>query len=276
MQLEWNKWLSGLTTFKERQGLLVLLCFIVLGMWFSRTSKKEKCLWILAAGLGVLVFCPLSAVVLMKGYTPFYDWMDLQLIFPFTLLLGYGGTVLVTYLSKKGITGLYLSKTSKMLIAWCCTVIILFVGTTFHTFDVRSKATDHGVPVEVAEVLKIIQDEIGEYPLVLAAPSEILLYMRLYEETWEPLYGRDLWSPKAAAYIHSGYGVEYQYYELLEKDWLEEEEFVKLQELILTGPAECVLVPFGWIMELDLPADWHIIEGNSLYTGIIKKDLVTE
>jgi hypothetical protein len=245
-------------------------------LWFGRASDKEKRLLVFAAGLGVLVLCPLSAIVLLKGYTSFYDWMDLQLLFPFTRLLGYGGTVLILYLYRAEIPGLQLGKPWKMLIAWCCTAMVLFVGTTFHTFDVRSKAADSGVPVEVAEVLKTIQDEIGEYPLVLAAPSEVLLYTRLYEGKWEPLYGRDLWSPKAAGYINSGYDLEYRYYELLEKDWLEEEEFSQLQELILTGPAECVLVPSGWIKELALPADWKIIEGNSLYTGIIKKDLVTE
>ena len=276
MQLEWNKWLSGLNTFKEDQGLLLILCFIAFGLWVGRTSKEEKRLLILVAGLGFGVLCPLSAIVLLKGYTPFYDWMDLQLIFPITLLLGYGGTVLVTYLSKTEIPGLCLGKTCKILLAWCCTAIILFVGTTFHGFDVRSKATGNGVPVEAAEVLETIRDEIGEYPLVLVAPSEILLYTRLYEENWEPLYGRDLWSPKAAGYINSGYDVEYQYYELLEKDWLEEEEFDKLQELILTGSAECVIVPCRWITELDIPAGWKRIEGNSLYTGIIKKDLLTK
>ncbi len=276
MQLEWNKWLSGLITFKEDQGLLLLLCFAVLGLWLGKSSKNEKRLLILVLGLGILVLCPLSAIVLLKGYTPFYDWMDLQLIFPSTLLLGYGGTVLVMHLSKKEIPGLRIGKSWKSLIAWFCTVIILLVGTTFHSFDVRSKATDNGVPIEVAEVLKPIKDKVGENSLVVAAPSEILLYTRLYEEAWKSLYGRDLWSPKAAGYINSGYDVEYQYYELLEKDWLEQEEFVELKKLILAGPAECVIVPCGWIAELDLPTDCLIIEGNDFYTGIIKKDLVTE
>ena len=87
MQLEWNRWLNGLTVFKEKQGLLLPLCFVVLGVCLGKFSPKAKRLWMLSLSLGVLVLFPFSAMVLLKGYTPFYDWMDLQLLFPMTLFL---------------------------------------------------------------------------------------------------------------------------------------------------------------------------------------------
>ena len=276
MQLEWNRWLDGLSSFKEEQGLLLLFCVVVLGIWLKRAADKERAFVLLSTGLCVLVFCPFSAVVLLKGYTPFYDWLDLQLIFPSVLLLSYGGMELLIYLFKTEIPGLRLNRQWKGFVACGCIVILLLAGTTFHAFDRRSKADENGVPVEVSAVLKSIREEVGEHPLVLAAPSKILLYTRLFEDDWIPLYGQDLWSPKAASYINSGYEVEYQYYELLEKEWLEQEEFRKLEQLLLDGPAECVIVPSGWITEMELLADWQLIEGNDFYTGIIKKDLVTE
>lgn len=276
MLLEWNRWLSGLTSFKEEQGILVIFCIAVLVMWFKRAADKERSLVLLSVVLGVLVFCPFTAFVLLKGYTPFYDWLDLQLIFPLTLLLSYGGVELWMYVSKAEIPGLHLNKRWKGLIAGCCVVVLLLTGTTFHAFDNRLKADKNGVPVEVSVVLGLIREEVGEYPLVLAAPSEVLLYTRLFEDNWVPLYGQDLWSPKAASYIYSGYSVEYQYYELLEEEWLEQEELQEFKQLLLEGPAECVIVPSGWIAGMELLADWQLIEGNDFYTGIIKKDLVTE
>lgn len=276
MQLEWNKWLTGLTSFKEGQGLLWIFCFVLIGFSYRSLSDKKRCLFLFSACMGMLIICPISAVILLKGYTPFYDWLDLQLLFPTTFLLGYGGTILVKRLSEADIPGVDLKRNLKSLVAWCCVIVLLLVGTTFHSLDIRPKADKNGVPVEVAEVLEPIHDMFGDHSLVVAAPSKILLYIRLYEEQWMPLYGRDLWSSKAASYINSAYDIEYEYYKLLEKEYLDQEEFVQLADLITTGPAECVIVPAGWIAEMGTLADCVLVNISELYTGIIKKDLRTK
>lgn len=276
MQLEWNKWLTGLTSFKQEQGMLWVFCVVLLCFLHRRCSGKKQSLFVFFACMGMLIICPITAVILLKGYTPFYDWLDLQLLFPTTFLLGYGATALVQRLSESDIPGMDWKKNRKNLLAWCCVLVLLFAGTTFHSFDSRSKADENGVPVEVAQVFKPIHDLVGDHSLVLAAPSKILLYTRLYEEEWIPLYGRDLWSPKAASYINSAYEIEYQYYKLLEKEYLEQEEFTRLSELIRTGPAECVIVPAGWISEIGTLKDCVLVDISDLYTGIMKKDLRTK
>lgn len=276
MQLEWNKWLTGMQAFKEGQGMLWIFCLAVFLILWKKLDKKQQRLFGFAAIMGILIICPLTAVVLLKGYTPFYDWMDLQLLVPITLLLAVGAVEIIGLLEKMTIPGLHLKGIAKNTISLLCVVVLLFAGATFHGFDKRQEADVTGVPVEVAEVLDPIHRMVADKPVVLAAPSSILLYTRLYEVNWQPLYGRDLWSAKAASYINSGYNVEYEFYELLEKEQLSEEEFKQLSDLILEGPANCVIVPAYWIADMEQLNDWMLVNLNGSYTGIIKKDLVTE
>ena len=276
MQAEWNKWLNVLTSFKEGQGMLLIFCLLSLAVFWQKADRKQQKLLCYSAGMGLLVLCPVTAAVLLKGYTPFYDWFDLQLLMPVTLLLAFGGTELVCGLQKMEVPGLRLKRSAKTIISLLCVAVLLMSGTTFHAFDSRSEADSNGVPAEVSEVLEPLHDIFADKPLTIAAPSGILLYTRLYEADWQPLYGRDLWSPKAASYINSGYDIEYEYYEFLEKEQLDEEEFAQLTDLIIEGPAECVIVPTEWIGYMGQLTDCVPVNLTDSYTGIIKKDLMKE
>lgn len=276
MQLEWNKWLSGLISFKEEQGVLWIFFLLVLVGFWHKVDRKLQKLLLFAVGMCVIVLCPLSAVVLLKGYTAFYDWFDLQLVCPLVLLLAWGGSELVCGLNKKEIPRVQINGTVKNIISLFCIAVLLLAGTTFHAFDTKPDAEEHGVPVEVAEILEPLRDMFEEEPLVLAAPSDILMYSRLYQRNWQPLYGQDLWSPKAASYINSGYDIEYQYYDFLEKERLSGEELKSLTALIVEGPADCVIVPAYWIADMGQLTGCVQVNLTDSYTGIIKKDLMTK
>lgn len=276
MQLEWNKWLDGITAFKENQGMLWIFSMAVLVVMWRKASKSQQKLLCFSALTGVLIICPVTAVILLKGYTPFYDWLDLQQFLPLVLLLGFGATELISWMQKREVPGLHLKQMAKTIISILCVVVMLFAGTTFHAFDSQAEADENGVPTEVAEILEPLHNMFADKPLVLAAPSDVLMYVRLYEINWQPLYGRDLWSSKAASYINSGYDVEYEYFELLEKEELSEEEFGQLRTLIIEGTAECVIVPAGWIAEMGQLPDCVLVNLNDSYTGIIKKDITRE
>lgn len=273
---EWNKWLTGLTLFKEGQGMLLIFVLLILVTLWKKSEKKQRKLLAFAACMGVYILCPLTAMVLLKGYTPFYDWFDLQLLLPMVLVLAWGGTELVYRLQKMEIPGVHLKGIAKTIISFLCVTALLFAGTVFHGFDSRPEVERNGVPAEVAEILEPIHAGFADKPLVLVAPSEILQYIRLYEANWVPLYGRDLWSPKAASYINSGYDIEYEYYELLEKAQLDKEEFAELTKLIMEGTADCVIVPTDWIAGIEQLTGQLLVDLTDSYTGIIKKDLIRE
>lgn len=276
MLSEWNKWLNGLTLFKERQGLLWVFVLLILSALWQKTDRKQRKLLVFSLLMGVCILFPLTAVVLLKGYTPFYDWLDLQLLLPLVLLLAWGGTQLVSSMQNMEIPGLHLKKIAQTIISFLSVSVLLLAGTVFHGLDRQPEANRNGVPVQVAEILEPLYKMFENETLVLAAPSEILMYTRLYEVNWEPLYGRDLWSSKAASYINSGYNIEYKYYELLEKEQLDEDEFIQLTELIIEGPADCVIVPTQWLAGMGQFTDRGLVNLTDSYTGIIKKDLMTE
>ncbi len=276
MQPEWSRWLSGMTTFKEEQGMLCIFCIVLFIVLWQRGSLKKQSLFVASLVLGVLVVCPLTAVALLKVFTPFYDWTDLQLIWPITLLVAFGGVEAVYFLKSLEIPGLRIRQIAKTMISIFCVAFVLLVATNFHGLDRRTEANKDGVPVEVAEVYDSLYEMVGAQPLVLAAPSSMLQYTRLYETAWQPLYGRDLWSGKAASYINSGYEAEYEYYSLLEENTLLPEEHLRLTELINEQQTDCVIVPIYWPSEMGNMPGYETVDLNRYYSAIIKKDLIIE
>ena len=110
----------------------------------------------------------------------------------------------------------------------------------------------------------------------MAAPPEMLQYARLFEPSWRPVYGRDLWSSKSASYINSGYDREYQYYTLLADARLPEDECTELISLINEGYADCIIVPDFWLEIMSGMPEYEPVRLTSSYIGIMKKGLLTE
>ncbi len=276
MQLEWSRFLNGIVVFKESQGMFWLLSAAVL-MIGLKTGLYKKHRWLLTSlVLGVLVLFPVTAIVLLKGYTPFYNWNDLQQLFPITLLLSIGGVELYTYISKQRIPGLRLGKVARAMISAFLVAVLLLVATNFHGFDQRQKADEHGIPVESAEVFEALYEIVGDKAVVLAASPEILQYARVYEPAWKPMYGRDLWNGKAASYINSGYDWEWEFYTLLVDDLLPSEECDELVTLINKEKADCIVVPDFWLEIMSDMPEYEFVRLTDSHMGIMKKDLLAK
>lgn len=242
MQYEWSRFSEGITNLKLNAGLLVFFCAAVL---FAVCRKKSGSkVWAYSSvAWGVLLFFPVSALVLLKFYTPFYDWSDLFVLFPMEMVLGFGGAELWAYLQKKEIPGLRWNGIGKNIIAVCSVWVLLLFATNFHAFDAKTEADENGIPVKASEAFRALEQAVGEQELVLAAPDEVLAYTRLYNASWTPLYGRDLWSGRAASYINSGYTErDYRYYTILKEMVLPEEERGELTALVSEGAADCVIL----------------------------------
>lgn len=276
MQLEWNRFWEEITAFKEGQGMLWLFCLAVFVYCFKKEIAKKHRIFVTSFVLGAMVLFPLTAVVLLKVYTPFYNWNDLQQMFPMVMLIAFGGVELFSFLRKQDIPGLCLSQTGKNIISAACVVILLFTATNFHGFDQRQNGDERGIPVETSDVFASLWQLLGDKPIVLAAPGEMLQYARLYEPAWQPVYGRDLWSGKSASYINTGYDREYAYYTLLEDARLPEEECTELISLINEGQADCIIVPDFWLEIMSGMTEYDSVRLTASYVGIIKKDLLSE
>ncbi len=279
MQLEWNRWLEGITTFKQEQGLFLIFLSALL-MFFGQKGKiKNNRLFPALILLGLGAFFPLTAMILMKIFTPFYDWMDLQqlLLLPlFMALFGVVGTFVITKREFPGECFFAVRPWVKRIASIVCVMLLFMVGSGFHVFDKETKADEQGVPVETAVVFGALYELIGEEPVVIAAPSKLLQYVRLYESDWIPLYGRDLWSGKAAGYVHSGYDTEYEYYVFLERGELNVDERPGFASLVAEGQADCVIVPYYWREDYCPEETYALLALTPEYNVIIKKELVAQ
>ncbi len=276
MQMEWSKWLMGMTSFKEAQGMLWIFVLVLFVVMHKASNEEKQKLFAFSKLTAALVLFPLTAMILLKVYTPFYDWLDLQGIVPWVFLLSLGAVKFFEVFRTNQIPGLHFKEKTHTIIGLLCVMVLLLAGTGFRAFTTRQQSVGNGLPIKAAEVFWALEEYLPERKLVVAAPAELISYVRFFEEDWQPLYGRDLWSPKAASYINSGYTMEYEYYELLGKQELTMEEAMKLAELVRTGPADCVMVPSSWIYLLEEESGLVILELSDAYAGIIKKDLITE
>ena len=276
MQLEWTRWLEGMTAFKEGQGMLWIFIVVLFAvLWHRRTLVRSRLL-LASAVFGFLIVVPLSAVVLLKGFTPFYDWMDLQQLLPLNLLNALFCMLLIELLQKNLIPDMMFRDTWKKVVSLGCVVVLLLTATNFHGFDYRASADEHGVPLETAEALDAVYVLVGDTPVVIAAKGDMLQYVRMYEPAWQPLYGRDLWSGKSASYINSGYDVEYEYYTLLEQAELDDGDQADFLELLSRKDADLVIVPYYWREAYSQIPEYELIVLTDRYNVIIKKDLIAE
>ena len=277
MLAEWNRWLEGISSFKAGQGILWVFVLGLLVLLWRKSGQEQQRLAVLSAVMGFLVLCPLSAVVLLKGFTPFYDWLDLQQLFPMPLWMALFAMTLGEAMEGINIPGIrakgYKGYT-KTAVAYICVGILLLTATNFHGFDEKAKADSHGVPVGTAEAFDALYELVGDTHIVLAAKGDILQYTRLYEPSWQPLYGRDLWSGKSASYINSGYDVEYAYYSLLERTELAGEDQEEFIALLAGGEADCIIVPYYWREAYSQIPGYELLILTEEYNIIIKKDLI--
>ncbi len=276
MQAEWNKWLEGMTAFKAGQGMLWIFILVLFAVLWNKGILKRSRLFLGAVLLGGLSVFPLSTVVLLKVFTPFYDWMDLQQLMPLTLLIALFGMMLMEILEERALPKKKLTGIAARSVGGICTAILLLTAVNFHGFDYRSPADEHGVPFKTAEAFDALYALIGNRQAVIVAKGEVLQYVRLYEPAWQPLYGRDLWNGKSASYINSGYDVEYMYYTLLEQAELKEQERTEFITLLSAGKVDCAVVPYYWREGYSEIPGYELLDLTDEYNVIIKKDLMAE
>ncbi len=274
MQLEWNRFIEGIRGFKEEQGMLWILCVVFLViLWSGKILQKHE-LFVSCAVLGACVICPITAVVLLKGFTPFYNWLDLQQLFPLILLIAVLGTEFFFYMQKLDISGVSLGKYGKAIISGIILVALLSVSTAFHGFDIKKEEHVNGIPKKSAEIFMGLQEVVGDARLVIAAPDEMLSYVRFFSADWHPVYGRDLWNAKSASYINSGYDKEYDYYDIFSKNDLTEERAEELTSLINDGKTDCLIIPDFWMEYIGETPEYESVHVTNVYIGIIKKELI--
>ncbi len=296
MSLNFLKWQQGTADFKQNLGLVLLLFIISLFIIFKNTGREGKRLAISGGVLALLVFVPLTAVLLMMGYTGFYDWDDLQLLIPFTPVLALGGCLTVEKLSgartpaveaESETAGPEPAATAAAktapdetgirrlpVAAAACMIFLLLAATDFHAFDSQEESDGYGIPAWTLEVYESLQENVGDKELTILADSELLQYVRLYNADWYPAYGRDLWDSHAAGYVEYAYdaGTE-EIYEILGSSLMTKENAAVIVSYVEAAQPDCLIVSKDWETALlGKLSDYNLITLTEQYIGYVKMD----
>ncbi len=231
----WENWWNYVVEFKELHSLILLIPLAVLLLYQESKQNDNKVFVRFVVIIGVLLFVPLFAIPLEILYTGFYDWNDLFVLLPVAILLPYACVLSLEYLKGKRV-------------CWMLAlVILLLAGTDFRVFTDTQAMGENGIPKEATEVFQSVEELMGEEEFQIAAPTQILAYTRLYDVTWKPAYGRDLWERDGAKYISSSYTWEYELYNILEALPLDAETAERLRSIVLSYEIDCLIVRSYWV-----------------------------
>ncbi len=204
---EWykNAWLLGWKQYTDDGKLAALLLIALMLFWFvgKERRKRHVTLGIYTTVAAVFCICPLTAAVLMKYQTKFYDYQWIWNLVPMTIFIALTGTWLWTTLTER-----YAGREKFMWKAIGITLAMLGVvylsgrmgNTIWDTEDEAAKRT------EAARVLETLTEQGQDVDIILWAPRGIMEYARALDGDICLPYGRNMWDDSLNAYTYDSYG----------------------------------------------------------------------
>lgn len=207
-----NAWL-GWQNYTDNGKLAALFLAALLILWLGgnglcknagkKAGKGLSAFYLYTGIMAVCCICPLTAAVLMKYQTRFYDYQWIWNAVPVTIIIAFAGTLLYTRILEKyakqkgrwwksvGITALFLA-------------VIYLCGKMRN--DVWDAEAESRKLEQTREVLEIITENGQNTDICLWAPQEILEYARALDGQIRLPYGRNMWDKALNAYAYDTYG----------------------------------------------------------------------
>lgn len=261
----WNGWQN----YTDNGKFAALVMAVVVYLFWGTKIKGPKSRLVMYAGVMILVcICPVTAVILMKYQTAFYDYRWIWSMVPVTAVIALGGTVFLTEQWRPGKGWHSLGYNAILTLA---SVLLLFLcgGLGKGSVDAEQAKKDRAHGEAVLELVRQQCD--GD--ICLWAPADILEYARL-EGDMELLYGRNMWDIALNAYSYDTYSAEevelYHWMERLD-DWAIEISVDEVDEYVLRGfeaGAEVILLPVelsDWLAEPE--SELLLLESLGAYEG---------
>lgn len=240
----WHGWLQFADAGKLPAVLLALLLWMILG---RKTRGAQTRLVYYGAGAAFLCVFPVTAMILMKYQTAFYDYPFLWNLVPMTILIAFGGTLFLTEHWKKEDGGLgYRSLFYNAFLTIACAAVLALCGglgngAVYANTAVRENAADREEVLQVlaeAEELAVQRRSVQntgsgwqkksaqdgadgqkaetdvqssgqqQTEICIWAPAELLTWARTQRSGVTLLYGRNMWDPALNAYSYDVYPEE--------------------------------------------------------------------
>lgn len=195
--------LLGWSQFTEDGKFAVLLLGGLVFLWFRFQGEKDgtkKLLLIYTTVAAGLALFPLSAVLLMKYQTLFYDYEWIWSLVPMTLVIAFAGTILFWEGCSR-----YWKGNKWKCAAWaaaCLGVLILCGNLGGNGWSAEKEARE---AQKAAVVLDDVTGNGKNKDICLWAPKEIMAYARQEDGGIKLPYGRNMWEIALNAYSYDIY-----------------------------------------------------------------------
>lgn len=190
----WSGWLEFTEGGKLAAVFLALAGYL---LWDKRQRGASRLLAAYGLAGALLCICPVTAAILMKYYTLFYDYPWIWSMVPITCVIALGGTCLLAKLwnGERGRRGL---ARRLAVTAGCVGILVLCGGTAPELADAAGRD----------QALAAVGEICDGSGFCLWAPREILEYVRSEHGEIRLLYGRNMWDNALNAYSYDGYSEE--------------------------------------------------------------------
>lgn len=201
---------NGWYRYTDSGKYAVLFLGAVVFLWFrARRLEKTGLSVLLYATVGAaLAICPVTAVILMKYQTRFYDYEWVWSGVPVTLVIAWGMTEVYLELSRnhfkeKKWAPAGLAAVGLLLIWLCGSMPGSGQGSGMQDRLLHSEGEQ-----KAAAIVDIIAEKGNTEVICLWAPRDILQYVRGISGEITLLYGRNMWEESLNAYAYDTYDEE--------------------------------------------------------------------
>lgn len=203
--------ISGWFAYTDAGKYAVLFLGVLLCYWYRKagagaTDEPKGHLWRLmtyAFIMAAAVIFPLTAVLLMKYQTKFYDYKWLWSVVPVTLIIAYGAAGTYLEVCRCRLKGNVLKQAG--LAAVGLAVIFLCGNLNVGSCEGADTAMDK---VRTAKILDKLVESGDTDTICMWAPKEILAHVRGLNGQIQLLYGRNMWDVALNAYAYDVYDQE--------------------------------------------------------------------
>lgn len=199
----WQGWIG----FAEQGKFAALLLMVLLFLWFRREKCKEQLLLVYTTIIVGCCIFPITAAVLMKYQTLFYDYEWIWSYVPLTIMIAYGIVVFWTELCGKQKKEASAGKRNRIYPAGLGIVIITIIFLCGRLGSIVEGAEpDRLQRQNTGKVLEALVQESEGQEICLWAPKEIMSAARGQNADVRLIYGRNMWEAALGAYSYEVYG----------------------------------------------------------------------
>lgn len=208
-----------------------LLLVALLLFWFGQKEvrgKNRTLIWYTTI-MAIVCICPVTAMLLMKYQTKFYDYQWIWNLVPVTAVIALAVTIFWSSMMEKyGKT--YGDSCKKIGITLALIALICVSGSMKNPIDITETG---GKEQKAAEMILAKISETGPAgECMIWAPKEIMEWARSLNGQVQLPYGRNMWDEALNAYVYDVYGSErvalYEWMTRVEETGAAEEEVGKV------------------------------------------------